>query len=134
MPMFRQNGIGHVATAAIPPLAGSRAGTTNPAGGLSSAIDGTNYKSGTLIVYAGVVAASTGAVTAKIQSSATSSGSYVDVTGAAISGFGPDDDNTVQFVDFDFPAGQPFVKVVLTQSQATDIAAATVVLNGKMRT
>jgi len=133
MPMFRQGSVGSPPTAAIPPLAGSRAGTTNPAGGLSDAITATNVKSGTLVVYAGVVAASTGAVAAKMQSSATSGGAYADISGAAIAGFGPSDDNTIQQVDFDIPSDKPFLKVVLTQSQATDLSAAWVELRGPMR-
>ena len=132
-PMFRQGSVGSPPTAAIPPLAGSRAGTTNPAGGLSDAITATNVKSGTLVVYAGVVAASTGAVAAKMQSSATSGGSYADISGAAIAGFGPSDDNTIQQVDFDIPSDKPFLKVVLTQSQATDLSCAWVNLRGPMR-
>jgi len=85
------------------------------------------------VVYAGVVAASTGAVAAKVQSSATSGGSYTDISGAAIAGFGPSDDNTIQTVDFDIPSDKPFLKVVLTQSQATDLSAAWVNLRGPMR-
>ena len=133
MPMFRQGSVGSPATAAIPPLAGVRAGTVNPAGGLSGAITATNIKSGTLRVYAGVVAVSTGAVAAKVQSSATSGGSYTDISGAAIAGFGPDDDNTIQTVDFDVSPDKPFLKVVLTQSQATDLSCAWVELRGPMR-
>ena len=133
MPMFRQGSVGSPPTAAIPPPAGSRAGTTNPAGGLSDAITATNVKSGTLVVYAGVVAASTGAVAAKVQSSATSGGSYTDISGAAIAGFGPSDDNTIQTVDFDVSSDKPFLKVVLTQSQATDISCAMINLRGPMR-
>ena len=133
MPMFRQGSVGSVSTIAIPPLAGSRAGTTNPAGGLSDAITATNYKSGTLVVYAGVVAASTGAVAAKVQSSATSGGTYADISGAAITGFGPNDDNTIQTVDFDIPSDKVFLKVVLTQSQTTDLSCALIALRGPMR-
>lgn len=133
MPMFRQGSVGSVPVAAIPPLEAARAGTVNPAGGLSAAIDGTNYKSGTLVVYAGNVTASTGEITAKMQASATSGGSYADITSAAITGFGPSDDNTVQYVDFDFPAGKPFVKVVLTAAEATDVSSAIVLLHGDMR-
>ena len=133
MPMFRQGSVGSPPTAAIPPLAGARAGTVNPAGGLSGAITATNVKSGTLVVYAGVVAASTGAVTAKVQSSATSGGSYADIVGAAIAGFGPTDDNTLQTVDFDIPSDKPFLKVVLTQIEATDLSCAWVELRGPMR-
>jgi hypothetical protein len=133
MPMFRQGSVGTVSTLAVPPLAGSRAGTTNPAGGLSDAITATNVKTGTLVVYAGVVAASTGVVTAKVQSSATSGGTYADISGAAIAGFGPSDDNTIQTVDFEVPADKPYLKVVLTQSQATDLSCAMINLRGPMR-
>lgn len=133
MPIFRQASVGSTPIAAIPPLAAARAGTVNPAGGLSNAIDGTNYKSGTLVVYAGNVTASTGEITAKLQASATSGGTYADISGAAITGFGPSDDNTVQYVDFDFPDGKPFVKVVLTAAEATDVSSAIVILHGDMR-
>ena len=133
MPMFRQGSVGTVSTLAVPPLAGSRAGTTNPAGGLSDAITATKVKTGTLVVYAGVVAASTGVVTAKVQSSATSGGTYADISGAAIAGFGPSDDNTIQTVDFEVPADKPYLKVVLTQSQATDLSCAMINLRGPMR-
>ena len=133
MPMFRQGSVGTVSTLAIPPLAGARAGTVNPAGGLSNAITATEVKTATLVVYAGVVAATTGAVAAKVQSSATSGGSYADISGAAIAGFGPSDDNTVQTVDFDIPADKPFLKVVLTQVEATDVACAMINLRGPMR-
>lgn len=133
MPMFRQGSVGNVPTAAIPPLAGARAGTVNPAGGLSNAITATGYKSGTLIVYAGVVTASTGAVTGKVQASATSGGTYADISGAAVAGFGPSDDNTVQSVDFTIPDGKPFLKVVVTAVEATDVSSAIVLLNEPMR-
>lgn len=134
MPQFRQGSVGAVPTAAVPPLAGARAGTTNPAGGLSNAIDARGYKNGTLIAYAGVVAASTGAVTAKMQSSDASGGTYTDISGAAIAGFGPSDDNTVQSVDFEIPYGRPYLKVVVTQVEATDVGSAIVLLNNPMRT
>lgn len=133
MPMFRQGAVGSVPTAAIPPLAGARAGTVNAAGGLSSAINATGYKNGTLIVYAGVVTATTGAVTGKVQASATSGGTYADISGAAVTGFGPSDDNTVQSVDFEIPDGKPFLKVVVTAVEATDVSSAIVLLNQPMR-
>lgn len=133
MPMFRQGSVGATPVIAVPPLAAVRAGTVNPAGGLSDAINGTNYKSGTLVVYVGNMTATTGACTAKVQSSDASGGTYADITGAAVTGFGPSDDNTVQYVDFDFPAGQPFVKVVLTAAAATDVTSAMVILHGDMR-
>lgn len=133
MPQFRQGSVGSVPTAAVPPLAGTRAGTTNPAGGLSNAINASGYKSGTLIVYAGNVAASTGAVTGKMQSSDASGGTYTDIAGAAITAFGPSDDNTVRAVDFDIPIGRPFLKAVVTAVEATDVSSAIVLLNDPMR-
>jgi hypothetical protein len=133
MPMFRQGSVGTVSTIAIPPLAGARAGTVNPAGGLSDAITATEVKTGTLVVYAGNVTASTGSVTAKVQSSATSGGSYADIVGAAIAGFGPSDDNTIQTVDFEVPSDKPFLKVVLTQVAVTDVACAMINFRGPMR-
>lgn len=133
MPIQRQASAGYVAQAAIPPVAGARAGTTNPAGGLMADIDARGYKNATLYTYAGVVAASTGEVTAKVQSATAAGGSYADVTGAAVTDFGPSDDNTIKSVDFEIPAGKPFLQIVHTQSQATDLACSWLVLNGKMR-
>ncbi len=133
MPMFRQGSTGTSHNVAIPPLAGVRAGNTNPAAGLSDAITATNVKTGTLVVYAGVVAAGTGAVTGKMQSSATSGGTYADISGAAITAFGPSDDNTVHTVDFEIPSGKPYLKVVLTQAHATDVSCAIVELRGPTR-
>lgn len=137
MPMFRQGSVHCVAAGAadacVPPVAGSRAGTVNAAGGLVTNIDARGYKSGTLRAYAGVVAASTGAITAKVQSSASSGGTYADITGAAVAGFGPNDDNTVQSVDFEIPPGKPWLQIVLTQSQATDLGGAFLELVHPMR-
>ena len=133
MPMFRQGSVGSTPVIAVPPLAAARAGTVNPAGGLSASIDGTNYKSGTLVVYVGNMTATTGSCAAKVQASATSGGTYADISGAAVAGFGPSDDNTVQYVDFDFPDGKPFVQVVLTSGAATDVTSAMVILHGDMR-
>jgi hypothetical protein len=135
MPQFRQGSQGHVPAIAIPPVAGSRAGTTNPAAGLSDPIDARGYKSGTLRAYAGVVAVSTGAIACKVQSSATANGATpADIAGAAIAGFGPNDDNTIQSVDFAIPAGRPYLVIVETQSQATDVGCAWVELVSPMST
>lgn len=137
MPKFEQASNGHVITGTvdinIPPLAGVRAGTTNPAGGLSGVYDARGYKSATLVVCAGVVTASTGAIAGKVQSSATSGGSYADITGAAVAGFGPSDDNTIQTVDVAIDPAEPFLKIVLTQAAATDVGAAFLILHDPRR-
>lgn len=137
MPNFRQGSVGSVAQGAVdkcvPPVAGARAGTTNAAGGLVTNIDARGYKSATLRTIAGVVEASTGAVTAKIQSATASGGSYADITGAAIAGFGPSDDNTIQSVDFEIPYGRPWLQIVHVQVADTTIAASFLELNEPMR-
>jgi len=68
-----------------------------------------------------------------MQSSATSGGSYTDISGAAITAFGPADDNTIHTVDFEIPLGKPYLKVVLTQAHATDVSCAIVELRGPTR-
>ena len=75
-----------------------------------------------MLVNAGVIASS-GTVDCKVQSSATSGGSYADITGAAITQMtqAGGDSGTSQLVDFELPAGQPFVKTVLVNATAAAI-------------
>jgi len=116
MPRFNQlaNRIG--INVALAPISKS-AGTTT-----SSAIDLTGYSKAALIVSVGVISSS-GTLDCKVQSSATSGGSYADITGAAITQMtqaGGDSGSTVQ-VDFEIPNGKPHVKTVLVNATAAAV-------------
>ena len=94
----------------------------------SAAIDMTGYSKGSLVVQAGVIASS-GTVDCKVQTSATSGGSYADLTGAAITQMteaGGDSGSTV-IVDFEIPNGKPHVKTVLTNATAAAIQGVLVI-------
>lgn len=116
----------------VPPVADARAGTTNAAGGLVSDIDARGYKSATLYCQAGNIASS-GAITSKVQSATASGGSYSDISGASVTDFEDDEDNTIKSVDFDIPVGRPWLQIVHTQSETGTIGSSWLVLNGKMR-
>lgn len=128
MPRFNQlsNRIG-IATALAP--VSKSAGTTT-----SSAIDMTGYSKGSLVVTVGVISSS-GTVDCKVQASATSGGSYADITGAAITQMteaGGDSGSTVQ-VDFDIPNGKPFVKTVLTNATAAAVQGVLIIKDQDIR-
>ncbi len=116
MPKFRQLSDRVSVNIALAPVSKS-AGTTT-----SSAIDLTGYSNASLLVNIGVISSS-GTVDCKVQASDASGGSYADITGAAItqatqagSGSG-----TNQLVDFEIPAGKPFVKTVLVNATAAAV-------------
>tara|TARA_R100001086_G_scaffold173598_1_gene95150 strand:+ start:130 stop:519 length:390 start_codon:yes stop_codon:yes gene_type:complete len=116
MPRFNQLANRVKFNVALAPVSKSAGSTT------SSAIDLTGYSKAALLVSVGVISSS-GTVDCKVQSSATSGGSYADITGAAITQMtqaGGDSDDTVQ-VDFEIPNGQPFVKTVLVNATAAAI-------------
>ena len=122
MPRFNQlsNRIG--INVALAPVSKS-AGTTT-----SSAIDLTGYSKAALVVTVGVIASS-GTVNCKIQTSATSGGSYSDLSGAAITQMteaGGDSGSTV-IVDFEIPNGKPHVKTVLTNATAAAVQGVLVI-------
>jgi hypothetical protein len=116
MPQFRQYTNRTSTTLALAPVSKS-AGTTT-----SSAIDLTGYQSGVLVVGAGVIGSS-GTIDCKVQSSATSGGTYADITGAAITQMtqAGGDSGSIQVIPFELPAGQPFVKTVLVNATAAAI-------------
>ena len=122
MPRFNQlsNRIGF--NVALAPVSKS-AGATS-----SAAIDLTGYSKAALVVTVGVIASS-GTVDCKVQASATSGGSYADITGAAITQMteaGGDSGSTV-IVDFENPNGKPFVKTVLTNATAAAVQGVLVI-------
>ena len=136
MPIFRQSSIGFDAVGElnkfVPPVADARAGTTNPAGGLVVDIDARGYKSGTLYCMAGVMATSA-TLNSKVQAATASGGSYSDISGAATEAFDATDDNLLRQVDFEIPAGKPFLSIVMVATETGTISASWIVLNHKMR-
>ena len=129
MPKFRQWTDRCSINVALAPVSKS-AGTTT-----SSAIDLTGYTSGVLIVNAGVIGSS-GTIDCKIQSSATSGGTYADITGAAITQMteAGSSSGTSQAVNFELTAGKPFVKTVLVNATAAAIQGVFVIADQDNRT
>lgn len=133
MPMFRQGSTGNYVGAnatpnAVTPIAGARAGTVNDAGGLKTGIDARGYKSATLYCFTGVLGTS---VDAKATESATSGGTYTDVTGGAVAtGIAGE----IHRVDFDINPAKPFLGIVLVQVGATAVGTAWIELNNPMAT
>ena len=128
MPKFRQLTDRAQIAVALAPVSKSAGSTT------SAAVDMTGFGGGALLVNVGVIASS-GTVDYKVQSSATSGGSYVDITGAAITqatqaGGGS---GTSQLVSFDMPIGQNFVKTVLVNATAAAIQGVFVIQDKDLR-
>jgi len=113
---------------ALAPVSKS-AGTTT-----SSAIDLTGYSNASLFVSVGVISSS-GTVDCKVQASATSGGSYADITGAAITQAtqAGGDSGSSQLVDFEIPAGKPFVKTVLVNATAAAVQGVYVIADQDTR-
>lgn len=93
---------------AVVPTAGAAAAMT------ATVVNGTGFSRCMFVLSTG--AAATGATIAyKIQSSATSGGSYADVSGAALTNLAAADDASEQFViDMPVNPAKPFMKVVGT--------------------
>jgi hypothetical protein len=129
MPQFRQWTDRCSINVALAPVSKS-AGTTT-----SSAIDLTGHQSGVLIVNAGVIGSS-GTIDCKVQSSATSGGTYADITGAAITQMtqAGSHSGTSQAVNFELPVGQPFVKTVLVNATAAAIQGVFIISDRDNRT
>lgn len=128
MPKFRQLTDRATVVVALAPVSKS-AGTTT-----SSAISMSGFGGGALLVNAGVIGSS-GTVDCKITSSATSGGTYTDVTGAAITqmtqaGGGS---GTSQLVSFDMPTGHTHVKTVLVNATAAAIQGVFVLKDKDLR-
>jgi hypothetical protein len=128
MPKFRKLTDRATVVVALAPVSKS-AGTTT-----SSAVDMTGFGGGALMVNAGVIAAS-GTVDCKVQSSATSGGTYTDITGAAITQMtqAGGDSGTSQLVSFDMPAGHTHVKTVLVNATAAAIQGVFVIKDKDLR-
>lgn len=129
MPIHRQGSVGrYLGPAATPyavtPIAGARAGTVNDAGGLITNINAKGYKTGTLRCYAGVLGTS---IDAKVQDSATSGGTYADMTTARNGSNGTTATGItteIHSIDFDIDPAKPFLQIVLVQVGATAIGCA----------
>lgn len=128
MPKFRQLTDRATVVVALAPVS-KNAGTTT-----SSAVDMTGFGGGALMVSAGVISSS-GTVDCKVQSSATSGGSYTDITGAAITQMtqAGSDSGTSQLVSFDMPAGHTHVKTVLVNGTAAAIQGVFVIKDKDLR-
>ena len=129
MPKFRQLTDRATVAVSLAPVSKS-AGTTT-----SAAVDMTGFGGGALLVNAGVIASS-GTVDCKVQSSATSGGSYTDITGAAITqmtqaGGGS---GTSQLVSFDMPTGHTHVKSVLVNATAAAILGVFIIQDKDLKT
>ena len=100
----------------------------------SAAIDMTGYSKGSLVVQAGVIASS-GTVDCKVQTSATSGGSYADLTGAAITQMteAGGDSGSIQQIDFEIPNGKPFVKTVLVNATAAALQTVLIIKDQDIR-
>ena len=122
MPRFNQLSNRMTINVALAPVSKSAGSTT------SAAIDLTGYSKGSLVVTAGVIASS-GTVDCKVQTSATTGGSYADLSGAAITQMtqAGGDSGSVQQIDFEDPNGQPFVKTVLVNATAAAIQGVLVI-------
>jgi hypothetical protein len=129
MPQFRQWTDRCTVNVSLAPVSKS-AGTTT-----GSAIDLTGYQSGVLIVNAGVIASS-GTVDCKVQSSATSGGTYADITGAAITQMteAGGDSGSTQSINFELTAGKPFVKTVLVNATAAAVQDVLIIADRDNRT
>lgn len=80
-------------------------------------VDCTGYDRVCYVFHCGVIAA-TGTVTPKVQDSATSGGTYADITGAVFTVFGDADDNTLKVGEVKVNPAKPFQKVVATMGPA----------------
>ena len=129
MPKFRQLGDRVTFVQALAPVSKS-AGTTT-----SSAIDLTGFSKASLLVDIGVISSS-GTVDCKVQASATSGGSYADITGAAITQAtqAGGDSGSQQLVDFEIPVGKPFVKTVLVNATAAAVQGVSIIKDLDNRT
>jgi hypothetical protein len=129
MPQFRQWTDRCTINVALSPVSKS-AGTTT-----SSAIDLTGFQSGVLVVNAGVIGSSE-TVDCKVQSSATSGGTYADITGAAIVQMtqAGGDSNTTQNIVFQLDVGKPHVKTVLVNATAAAIQDVLIIADRDNRT
>lgn len=84
----------------------------NGATTLTAAFDHSKFGSSLWIVQVGVIAAG-GVVDFKLQSSATSNGTYADIAGKAITQLSATDDGKTVLVNLkaeELPTGEPFVK------------------------
>ena len=128
MPKFRQLTDRATVAVALAPVS-KTAGTTT-----SAAVSMLGFGGGALLVNAGVIGTS-GTVDCKITSSATTGGSYTDVTGAAITQMtqAGGDSGTSQLVSFDMPLGHNFIKTVLVNATAAAIQGVFVIQDKDLR-
>lgn len=99
----------------------------------SGVIDARGYSRVLWIFHAGVNQTN-GTQDVKITSSATSGGTYADVTSAALTQVTTSNDEALYMLDMPVDPAKPFMKLVDTVATAAGIAGASVVLYGGSRT
>ena len=92
----------------------------------SAAISLVGYGEAMIIVNSGVTAA-TGTLDIKAQSSATSGGTYADITGAAFTQITPSNDVAVYVGRLKVNPSEPHIKIVATAATAASLYAIQVV-------
>ncbi len=137
MPVFRQASDGMVRLGALTPVAGTRAGTVNDAGGLLTDVDCRDYKSIMVTVEAGVVPAA-GTVDLQVNDAIAASGTYAAHTNSggtldgAITQITTGPNHAV--LSLPIKAGRPYIQLVLVQVSATTISCAQIYGKGPTST
>jgi hypothetical protein len=113
--------------AVIQPINGNNATT------LSGAFDMSKYEEALVIIQIGVVDQT---VDCKVRQSATSGGTYSDISGKAITQFAATDDGKTSVINLkasDFDSDKPWGKVSVTVANGTSSLLSVVVLGFKPR-
>ena len=97
----------------------------NGATTLTASFDHSEFGESMWIVQVGVIAAG-GVTDFKLQSSATSGGTYADITGKSITQFSATDDGKTAIINLkaeELPTGEPFVKGRLLSGAGSALAS-----------
>jgi hypothetical protein len=86
----------------------------------SAAVDLSGYQEAMIVLSCGTTA-STGTLDVKVQSSATTGGTYADITGAVFTQVTPSNDDAVYVARIRVAPSKPFIKVVATAATAASI-------------
>jgi hypothetical protein len=94
-------------------------------------IDMSKFRRAMAVVLVGSVTAG-GSLTAKLQSAATSGGSFSDISGSTITAITTSNKQaTIEIRDDELPAGQQWLRVVLTEGGSQNVVCAAVLLGGE---
>ena len=105
---------------AVPMIAPDDYGTTAPTTTALIAVDTLGFKWLSILASVGNIAGTS--ITIKAQGSATSGGTYADITGATFTAFGDTDDDTAKYIILDchkLAAAERFVKLFVTYVSIT---------------